>query len=186
VSKRPRGPLPGWKPSTDLQRGVFADLVARYEQHERERTFPRGGRGIFYDLRPAGMGNGVTYRKPDSQHPVSEVVNGKRVRLFGPMEAHPDYVQQEVLALSRRAGLIAEHLVADTRAPEPDVPLADDDAAGFARMVARRRGGGRETSDDQVVFWLRLNRRRGGHRRTGEEQRAPSALLRDQLPSVAQ
>ena len=72
MSVRPRGPLPGWRPSTPRQIGILADLVARYQQHRDEDTLPRGPRGIFYDLRPGGMGgNGVTYRKPDSENPIS-------------------------------------------------------------------------------------------------------------------
>ena len=64
----------------------------------------------------------MTYRKPGSLHPISEVrmVNGKRkrVRLFGPIDAHPSNVQ-DVLGLARRAGIIPESWVADQRAPAP-------------------------------------------------------------------
>ena len=88
---------------------------------------PRGGRGIFYDLRPGGMGNGVTYRKPDSAHPVSG---------FGPMEAHPAAVQ-EVLVLARRAGIIPESWVADTRAPAPIARRYDESAEEEAASIAR-------------------------------------------------
>jgi hypothetical protein len=109
MSIRPRGPLTGWEPRTPRQAGILADLKARYAQHEREDTWPRGGRGIFYDLRPRGMGNGMTYRK---------VAKGYPKTAFDPMEAHPDLVQ-EVLLLARRAGLVPEHLVADAHAPEP-------------------------------------------------------------------
>jgi hypothetical protein len=59
MSVRPRGPLPDWRPTTPKQKAVLADLIARYKQHEREDTLPRGPRGIFYDLRPNGMGNGL-------------------------------------------------------------------------------------------------------------------------------
>lgn len=130
MSARPRAPLCGWQPTTARQAGILADLVARYEQHQAEGTLPRGGRGIFYDLRPAGMGNGVAYRKPDAAHPVSG---------FGPMEAHPAAVQ-EVLVLARRAGIIAESWVADTRAPAPHTHLydvsAEDEAATIADWAA--------------------------------------------------
>jgi hypothetical protein len=61
MSKRPRGLLPGWQPRTPRQKGILADLIERYEQHRREDTLPRTGRGVSYDLRPEGMGNGVTY-----------------------------------------------------------------------------------------------------------------------------
>lgn len=121
---RPRGPVP-YAPTSPRAQGILADLLARYRQHEREGTLPRGGRGIFYDLRPNGMGNGVTYRKPDSAHPVSG---------FGPMEAHPGAVQ-EVLVMARRAGIIPEAWVADTRAPSPHVTGYDDSAEDVAASI---------------------------------------------------
>jgi hypothetical protein len=131
MSVRPRGPLPGWRPSTDRQRAVLADLQARYAQHAAEDTLPRSGRGIFYHLRPAGLGHGVTYTKPTDARPG---------RSFGPMEASPDTVQ-EVLLLARRAGLIPEEWVADARAPEPLGPVVYDDAADFAATVAAEARG---------------------------------------------
>src|SRR6185312_7458302 len=123
---RPRGPQPSWYPTAPRQVGILKDIIARYQQHEREGTLPRGGRGIFYDLRPNGMGNGVTYRKPDSAHPLSG---------FGPMEAHPAAVQ-EVLVMARRAGIIPEHWVADTRAPSPLRSAYDESAAAEADSIA--------------------------------------------------
>jgi hypothetical protein len=126
VGQRPRGPQPEWRPTSPRAAGILADVLARYAQHEQEGTLPRGGRGIFYDLRPNGLGNGVTYRKPDSQHPVSG---------FGPMEAHPAAVQ-EVVVMARRAGLIPETWVADTRAPAPILISYDESAAEVARTVA--------------------------------------------------
>jgi hypothetical protein len=125
MGKRPRGPLLKWEPRTPRQIGVLADLVARYAQHVAEDTLPRGGRGMFYDLRPAGMGNGITYKKPTDDHPAKD---------FGPMEAHPDSVQ-EVLLLARRAGIIPETWVADTRAPDPIGPASWEDAEDFARYA---------------------------------------------------
>lgn len=122
---RPRGPQPGWQPKSPRAQGILADLIARYQQHNREGTLPRGGRGIFYDLRPNGMGNGVTYRKPDSAHPLSG---------FGPMEAHPAAVQ-EVLVMARRAGIIPEEWVADTRAPAPIRPSYESGAANVAESI---------------------------------------------------
>ena len=64
---RPRG----WIRFEDLPRSpkaeaVRADILDRLRQHEAEDTLPRGGNGLFYDLRPHGMlGNsrGVTYTK---------------------------------------------------------------------------------------------------------------------------
>jgi hypothetical protein len=96
MPKRPRGLVNGWQPTTARQRAILADLLARYRQHEAEDTLPRSGRGIFYDLRPHGLGDGVTCAKG---HP-------------GPMRANPAAVQ-EVLVLARRAGIIPEGWVAD-------------------------------------------------------------------------
>jgi hypothetical protein len=126
VSIRPRGPQPGWRPTAPRPAGILLDLIARYQQHQAEGTLPRGGRGIFYDLRPNGMGNGVTYRKPDSAHPLSG---------FGPMEAHPAAVQ-EVLVMARRAGIIPESWVADTRAPSPLRDSYDTSAEDEAASIA--------------------------------------------------
>jgi hypothetical protein len=125
MSRRPRGALPGWQPTTARQKGILADLVARYQQHHREDTLPRGGNGIFYDLRPRGMGNGVTYFKP---------VKGQKL---GPMEAGGSQVQ-EVLALARRAGIIPEHWVADQRAASGSVPNYDESAEEAAEFVVGR------------------------------------------------
>lgn len=108
MTVRPRGSLIGWEPSTARQKGILADLIARYEQHHAEGTLPRGPNGIFYDLRPNGMGNGISYSKATVERPA---------RAFGPTEAHKASVQ-EVLALARRAGIVPERWVADTRAPD--------------------------------------------------------------------
>jgi hypothetical protein len=106
MSRRPRGPLPSWHPTTARQQAILADLQQRYQQHADADTLPRSGRGLFYDLRPHGLGHRVTYLKP------------RKGQKLGPMEASPETVQ-EVLVLARRAGIIAEHWVADARAPEP-------------------------------------------------------------------
>jgi len=126
MAVRPRGPQPDWRPKSPRAKGILLDLIARYRQHRDEGTLPRGGRGIFYDLRPNGMGHGVTYRKPDSAHPLSG---------FGPMEAHPAAVQ-EVLVMARRAGIIPEAWVADTRAPSPIITQFDTDADSEAASIA--------------------------------------------------
>lgn len=127
MGKRPRGPLPNWQPSTIRQQGILGDLIDRYLQHRDEDTLPRGPRGIFYDLRPDGMGHGITYRKPDSAHPITS---------FEPnTEAHPEAVR-EVLVLARRAGIIPESWVADTRAPAGLVPSFDADADEVADAIA--------------------------------------------------
>lgn len=39
--------------------GILADVLACYREHYEADTLPRGGRGIFYALRPNGRGNGV-------------------------------------------------------------------------------------------------------------------------------
>jgi hypothetical protein len=138
VSKRPRGALPGWQPRTPRQAGILADLLARYQQHQREDTLPRSGRGMFYDLRPHGLGNGITYTK--------------RPGVLDPMEARPEHVQ-EVLVLARRAGLIPEGWVADARAPQP---LTDSYYAGaddFAAAVARAAEGFQlDPQRDQAIY----------------------------------
>jgi hypothetical protein len=88
MTVRPRGPWPGWQPRTARQKGIAADVLARYQQHEREDTLPRGPRGIFYDLRPDGMGNGVTYRKPDSKHPIKHFgADGETRQLLADLRA---------------------------------------------------------------------------------------------------
>ncbi len=61
----------GWIRAQDLPRSpkadaVRADIMDRLRQHYEEDTLPRGGRGLFYDLRPYGMPDnprGVTYAK---------------------------------------------------------------------------------------------------------------------------
>lgn len=150
MSVRPRGPWPDWKPRTPRQVGILADLLGRYEQHEREDTLPRGGRGIFYDLRPNGMGNGIAYRKPDAEHPI-KTKDG--LPGFGPMEAHPGAVQ-EVLVMARRAGLIPEHWVADTRAPGAIVPLSYESTDEFVRTKVQylTSGFALDAQRDQPVY----------------------------------
>lgn len=127
----------GWILASDLWRSpradaVKADILDRSRQHEDEDTLPRGGRGIFYDLRPHGMpGNprGVTYTK----HPQ---VKGK-----GSMEATPEYVT-ELLSQMRRVWdpntgewLIPEEWIADARAPEPLTPTEASSADSAAHAV---------------------------------------------------
>lgn len=127
MTLRPRGSKPGWMPSTPRQEGILADVVARYKQHYDDDTLPRSPRGIFYDLRPSGRGNGITYDKPTVARPPRSFDKNT--------EAHPAAVQ-EVLVLARRAGIIPESWVADTKAPSPMAPLAYEDADEFAAEVA--------------------------------------------------
>src|SRR4051812_35138855 len=54
MGKRPRGAEPHWVPSTAAQVGILADVITAYVEHYANDTLRRGGRGIFYDLRPAG------------------------------------------------------------------------------------------------------------------------------------
>jgi hypothetical protein len=132
---RPRGACPDWQPTTARQKGILADVLACYREHYEADTLPRGGRGIFYDLRPNGMGNGVTYRKPDSKHPV-KANPAKGLPGFGPMEVHPEAVQ-EVLVRARRAGMVPESWVADGRASPGLVPYFDESADEVAAAIAR-------------------------------------------------
>jgi hypothetical protein len=53
----------GWILASKLPRSptadaVRADLLDRLHQHYEDDILPRGGRGIFYDLRP----HGIAYR----------------------------------------------------------------------------------------------------------------------------
>jgi hypothetical protein len=72
-----------------------------------------------------------TERNPGEAQPC------EKVRVFGPMEVHPGYVQ-DLLGLMRRAGIIKEYLVADGRAPSPSVPLFDEDADEVADYLGRQ------------------------------------------------
>jgi hypothetical protein len=119
--------MPDWTPKTARTKAILADLIAVYEAHDAAGTLPRGGRGAFYDLRPSGHSNGVTYYKPDSAHPKKS---------FGPMEAHPDLVQ-DVLGKARRAGFIPEHWVADGRAQPRIGKRYDDSAAERVEQTVR-------------------------------------------------
>ena len=128
----------GWILASKLPRSpkadaVVADLLDRLNQHAAEDTLPRGGRGLFYDLRPHGMpGNsrGVIYTK-DPQ------TKGR-----GSMEATPEYVT-DLLALMRRVWnpqtgewLVPEDWVSDSRMPDPLKPSETSDAASSAQDIA--------------------------------------------------
>jgi hypothetical protein len=134
VSVRTRGPLPDWEPDPASPRqarqaAILADLLDRLAQHGAEDTLPRSPRGLFYDLRPHGMGHGITYIKPSRDYPKTA---------FGPMEAHPDLVQ-EVLVLARRAGRVDEDDIEDGRAPDGSVPwYSDDTAEDYAAALVRQ------------------------------------------------
>lgn len=121
MGERPRGPLSGWSPRGDFQTALLADIVDRLNQHNREGTLPRSPRGLFYDLRPSGFDRGITYTK----YPAMRVTDGGQKRKVNPMDASVASVQ-EVLALARRAGIISENWIEDTRAPAPAVPSYDD------------------------------------------------------------
>jgi hypothetical protein len=96
---RDRGCIPfGNLPRSPKAETVCADILDRLRQHAAEDTLPRGGRGLFYDLRPHGMpGNprGVTYTK----HPADQGRNS--------MEATPEYVTN-LLASMRRVPRLQE------------------------------------------------------------------------------
>ena len=121
---RPRGPKPGWMPDPDnpkqaRQAAILSDIVAMYDRHRREDTLPRGGRGIFYDLRPNGLvTHGWVYVKPTKMHPITLTKDSPAGAVpFAENEIHPTAVQ-EVLVMARRAGIILEHWVADGRMPD--------------------------------------------------------------------
>ena len=125
MSVRVKGPVPvGWEPSSPKGRAVLADVIDRYRQHYREGTLPRGGRGIFYDLRPRGFGRGVRYvkRGKDRTRWHDPSAPTARAGRWAPDEVGPDYVQ-DIVASARRAGLIGESWVADIRTPPSWLPI---------------------------------------------------------------
>jgi hypothetical protein len=139
MGERPKGPIDrSWTPPSAWQQALLRDIIARLNQHNDEDTLPRSPRGLFYDLRPNGMGNGLTYVKQPQMWCVrgEHVIEGEgRCQAHrGPSrrvdETHisPKHVQ-ETLVLARRAGLVRENWIEDTRAPTPDVPYYSDSYA---------------------------------------------------------
>jgi len=110
------------------------DIIERLRQHQRDDTLPRSPRGLFYDLRPNGLGHGLTYVKQPRMEPVPGSP-GKRRRV-DPTEIAPVHVQ-EMLANLRRAGIVPEDWIEDTRAPSPTVPYYNEETAeGEAQYLA--------------------------------------------------
>jgi hypothetical protein len=145
MGERPKGPQLDWDPDgdqrSDRQKALAQDIIARYQQHEREGTLPRGGRGIFYDLRPTGMGHGLTYRKKNTEP-----------QEFGDMEAHETHVA-DLLLMLRRALIIPESWVADAHAPDPLIIPSYDDAQDFAsETMARAQEFQPNLQKDQDVY----------------------------------
>jgi hypothetical protein len=140
MGEKHRGAYEEWRPTTEFQVALVADMIERLEQHEREGTLPRSPRGLFYDLRPDGGGRGVRYVKyPPMQcarggEPKPRnagrncAVHGGQFRRTNPMDASVDLVTSN-LGLARRAGLVRESWIEDTRAPTPDVPSYDNETA---------------------------------------------------------
>ena len=117
MGERPKGPMdPDWMPADPVGRLLVTDILQRLRQHSAEDTLPRSPRGLFYDLRPIGMGNGLTYNKQPRM-----VRAGGSNRRADPTEIGPVQVQ-EMLVKMRRAGMVDESWIEDTRAPEPDAP----------------------------------------------------------------
>jgi hypothetical protein len=135
MGERPKGPMdPGWRPADPVGQALMLDILQRLQQHSAEDTLPRSPRGLFYDLRPGGMGNGLTYTK----QPRMVQVGGSR-RRADPAEIGPVQVQ-EMLVKLRRAGLVPEDWIEDTRAPEPDAPYysnatAEDRVASLLSQI---------------------------------------------------
>jgi hypothetical protein len=125
------GPMPdGWVPKGPRQPLLIADLVDLYRQHDESRAYPggRGPRGAFYDLRPEGP-SGIRYVKTKDL-PIDPATG--RPYLAG---VNPDgtiYADQvavgEALTYARRAGLIPERLIADTRTGSQHTLYWDTDA----------------------------------------------------------
>ena len=135
MGERPKGPMDsGWMPADPVGQLLVADILQRLQQHSREDTLPRSPRGLFYDLRPNGMGNGLTYTKQPRM-----VRAGNSNRRADPTEIGPVQVQ-EMLVKMRRAGMVPEDWIEDTRAPEPDSPYysnatAEDRVESLVRQI---------------------------------------------------
>ena len=104
----------------------------RLHQHRVEDTGPRGGRGLFYDLRPRGIpGNprGVIY--------VKEMTDTSRES----MEATPEFVTDQLASMRRvydptfDEWLIPEEEISDAHAPDPIGPSEVSDASEAADIV---------------------------------------------------
>jgi len=128
----------GWILASKLPRSskadaVAADLLDRLKQHAAEDTLPRGPRGLFYDLRPAGIPDnprGVIYTK----HPL---ISGRNS-----MEATPEYVSDLLSKMRRvwdpqKGWLVPEDWISDGRAPDPITPKETPNAAAASDAVGR-------------------------------------------------
>ena len=127
----------GWILASELAKSpkaeaVRADILDRLRQHERQDTLPRGGRGLFYDLRPHGMPDnqrGITYTK----HPKDKDRKS--------MEATPEYVTEKLGEMRRvwdpdtAQWLVPEDWIADGRSPDPIKPFEVPDAQSAARTI---------------------------------------------------
>lgn len=114
MGKRPRGPIDTSEyPTRFPWPQVREDVMTRFRQHYDEDTLPRGGRGIFYDLRPDGIHHPdrLTYRK--------RTAADAGVNLAAQGIITPEYVTDSVLSLLRRSGEIPEDWVADSKMPDP-------------------------------------------------------------------
>jgi len=166
---RPKGPIASdWRPASAWQSALLADITARLAQHAREDTLPRSPRGLFYDLRPAGMGNGLSYVKQPAMWCIrgGHVIDGEgRCRIHGGSSRRVDETQvspvhvQETLVLARRAGLVDEDWIEDTRAPDPDVPYySNATAESRAESLIRQIRNPLITWDPQIgqEFYLEV------------------------------
>jgi hypothetical protein len=129
---------PGWRPADPVGQMLMLDILERLAQHRAEDTLPRSPRGLFYDLRPDGMGHGLHYVKQPRMITV-----GRGTRRADPAEIGPIQVQ-EMLVKLRRAGLVREDWIEDTRAPTPDMPsyndvTAEDEAAWLVNEIMSPR-----------------------------------------------
>ena len=151
---RPKGPMdPDWRPADPVGQALLSDIAERLLQHQRDDTLPRSPRGLFYDLRPSGMGRGLTYVKQpamlciNGQHIIdgegSCRIHGGKSRRADPTQIGPIQVQ-EMLVKMRRCGLVPEDWIEDTRAPVPNVPhyndvTAEDEAAWLVGEILSPR-----------------------------------------------
>lgn len=124
MGERPKGPMPDtWQPADPIGQLLMEDIIQRLQQHRDEDTLPRSPRGLFYDLRPNGLGRGLTYSKQPRM-----VAVGRSMRRADPAEIGPVQVQ-EMLVKMRRALIVPENWIEDTRAPRPEVPFYSDQTA---------------------------------------------------------
>ena len=103
---RPRGARPNWEPTTPRQHALATDILTQLASLRDIDELPRSGRGLFYDLRPDGHGNGVKYIKLGPGQKLKEKNDAARAAGDEIGYADPDAVG-EILQLMRRTEVAA-------------------------------------------------------------------------------